>query len=122
VYHTRSDGLSRAADELQRTVPEKLRDQDVILRNTENCKERLLNFRKCYQEAANALLAIGKSTKTHWRYDIVALRMIRALIQRDLPNGSPEVEYLLSKATNDHPSLRYVRVFHDYSSSLLTTI
>jgi proteasome activator subunit 4 len=113
--------LSRAAEDLQRTVPEKLRDQDVILRNTANCKERVLNFRKSYQEAANALLAIGMSTKTHWRYDIVALRMVRALIQRDFPNGSPEVEYLLSKATSDHPSLRYVRSFH-HSSCPLTTI
>jgi len=114
--------LSRAAEELQRTVPENLRDQDVILRNTANCKERELNFRKCYKEAANALLGIGTSTKTHWRYDIVALRMVRALIQRDLPNGSPEVEYLLSKTTNDHPSLRYVRLFHAHSSYPLTTI
>jgi proteasome activator subunit 4 len=107
VYHTHSDALIGAAEELRRVV--RLRDQDVVLRNTENCKNREVIFRKCYQEAADALLAIGTSPKTHWRYDIVALRIVRALVQRDLPNGGAQVEYLLSKTTNDHPSLRYVR-------------
>lgn len=38
--------------------------------------------------------------------------MMRALIQRDLENNGPQVEYLLSKAIADHPSLRYVGVWN----------
>lgn len=116
MYHTRSDALIRAAEELERIVPNSLRDRDVILRNTANCKDREVIFRKYYQEATAALLEIGTSTKTHWRYDIVALRIVRALIQRDLPNDGRQVEYLLSKTTDDHPSLRYVRQLRTHQS------
>jgi proteasome activator subunit 4 len=115
VYRTESKALACAAEELQRILPDTFRDQDVIIRNTANCRDREEKFRKCYREAAEILLEVGMSQKTHWRYDIAALRMARALIQRDSPTDGPRVEYLLSKATNDHPSLRYVRL----TSSLL---
>jgi len=110
VYSTQVDALVNAAQDLKRTVPESLLDQDVIARNTANCRNREEKFRKYHAEAREALLVIGTSKTTHWRYSIVALRMMRTLIQRDLQNSSPQVEYLLSMTTADHPSLRYVRV------------
>ena len=113
--------MIHAAGELQRVIPDTFRNQDVITRNTANCRDREENFRKCYREAVEALLVIGTSQKTHWRYDITALRMMRALVQRDLPNDSPQVEYLLSKVTNDHPSLRYVRLSLTHSCYVLNS-
>lgn len=89
-------------------LPQSLRDQDITTRNYANCRDREAIFQANHQKAREALLVIGTSKSTHWRYNIVALRMMRALIQRDLENNGPQVEYLLSKAIADHPSLRYV--------------
>ena len=110
VYRTQANALINAAQDLKRTVPESLSDQDIIARNTANCRNREEKFQKFHAEAREALLVIGTSKTTHWRYSIVALRMMRTLVQKDLQSSSPQVDYLLSMTTADHPSLRYVRV------------
>lgn len=107
VYKTQADALIGAARDLERTLPKSLHDQDIVTRNDASCRRREENFRKYHQEAREALLVIGMSKDTHWRYNIVALRMMRALVQRDLENNGKQAEYFLSKVIADHPSLRY---------------
>jgi proteasome activator subunit 4 len=108
VYDLEIEPLHRAAEELFKILPENIQDRDMIQRNSRVCKERLEATRNYLDEAHKALLAIGTSDKTHWRYSIVALRMLRALVRREVPNTSPQMEYFLSKTTDNHPSIRYV--------------
>jgi proteasome activator subunit 4 len=107
VYQTNSEPLRIAAEELYLTVPEKLRDRQVIQRNAKNCRNREEIVRNYYREAMDALVEIGNAKSTHWRYNIVALRLLRVLVRRDTENSGPQMEYLLSKAIDDHPSMRY---------------
>ncbi|KAG8823710.1 hypothetical protein FRC18_010687 [Serendipita sp. 400] len=107
IYRTHSQPLIDAAEEILNTVPEPLRDRDFIKRNFEHCRNRENTFLQSLQQASEALLAIGNSTSTHWRYHIVALRIIRTLIQKDVTNTTAEMKYLIPKVTDDHPSIRY---------------
>lgn len=55
------------------------------------------------------LLRIAEDPRTHWKYSITAIRLLRTLIRRDSPLHASHVEYLLSQTHADHPSMRYVR-------------
>lgn len=107
VYHTESDALVRAAEDLFLTVPERLRDRSVIARNMEMCRRREARALEYYNEAMNSLIEIGNAKSTHWRYNIAALRLFRALVRKDTENYGPQMEYLLSKTIDNHPTMRY---------------
>ncbi|PVF98837.1 hypothetical protein CPB86DRAFT_757643 [Serendipita vermifera] len=107
VYNLDCEPLHHAAQELFKILPEGLQDREVIRRNADICKARLEVTRNYLEETEKALLAIGTSDKTHWRYSIVALRMLRALVRREIPNSSSQMQYFLSKTTDNHPSIRY---------------
>ncbi|CCA68831.1 hypothetical protein PIIN_02692 [Serendipita indica DSM 11827] len=107
VFKTDSKALLEAAEELFATVPEALRDREVIQRNIENCRKREKKFQEHLNESMTALLSIGNSSSTHWRYSIVALRMIRVLVRKDVTNNDAQLEYLVAKITDNHPSMRY---------------
>ena len=51
------------------------------------------------------VLEIANDSRTHWRYAIVAVRCLRALIRRDAPLKSAHVEYLLGKTHDSNASM-----------------
>ncbi|KAG9011119.1 hypothetical protein FRB94_009262 [Tulasnella sp. JGI-2019a] len=57
--------------------------------------------------ATQLLLDIAASSETHWKYAIVAIRMLRTLVRRDVPAQAAQFVYFLSQVHADHPSLRY---------------
>ncbi|KAG8888929.1 hypothetical protein FRB98_006471 [Tulasnella sp. 332] len=59
------------------------------------------------KDTTQILLDIAESSATHWRYSIVAIRMLRTLVRRDLPAQKAQFVYFLSQVNADHPSLRY---------------
>lgn len=58
----------------------------------------------------SAVLDIANSSNTHWRYAIVALRVLRTYIRRDEPISALEVQYFLDKTHDAHPSLVWIMI------------
>ncbi|KAG8998807.1 hypothetical protein FRB90_012229 [Tulasnella sp. 427] len=68
--------------------------------------------RQAMQESAmvkvrDLLLQIVEDSRTHWKYSISAIRLLRTLVRRDTPLNAPHVEFLLKRTHADHPSIRY---------------
>lgn len=48
---------------------------------------------------------IALSPNTHWRYSIIALRILRTLIRRDQPVAPDVMKYFLDATHDKHPSM-----------------
>jgi hypothetical protein len=48
---------------------------------------------------------IAQDQRTHWRYAIVAIKVLRTLIQRDVPMTAPLMRLLLEKTHDNHSSV-----------------
>jgi hypothetical protein len=48
---------------------------------------------------------IASNKRTHWRYAIVAIRVLRTLIMRDVPMTAPLIRLLLEMTHNDNSSV-----------------
>lgn len=51
------------------------------------------------------LLDIASSSKTHWRYSIVAVRCLRTLVRKDESISAPHFKFFVEKICDDHPSI-----------------
>ena len=51
------------------------------------------------------LLEIAGSSKTHWRYNIVAVRCLRTLVRKDESISAPHFKFFVEKTCDDHPSI-----------------
>ena len=51
------------------------------------------------------LLDIAGSGKTHWRYNIVAVRCLRTLIRKDESISDQHFKFFVEKTCDDHPSI-----------------
>ena len=51
------------------------------------------------------LLDIAESSKTHWRYNIVAVRCLRTLIRKDEAITARHFKFFVEKTCDDHPSI-----------------
>ena len=48
---------------------------------------------------------ISGDQRTHWRYAIVAIKILRTLIQRDVPTSARLIRLLLEKTHDNHSSV-----------------
>lgn len=51
------------------------------------------------------LLDIASSSKTHWRYNIIAVRCLRALVRKDESISPAHFKFFVEKTCDDHPSI-----------------
>ncbi|KAL5535214.1 BLM3_1 [Sanghuangporus sanghuang] len=107
--HFSVDGsrMEHAAERLQRIVAAKFRDKNLVRRCTEQRVLRTNFFSDSVKLAADTVLGIAKSSSTHWRYAVIALRILRTLIRREEPLTGEQMKYFLDMAHDPHPSLRY---------------
>lgn len=52
-----------------------------------------------------AVIDVGNSLRTHWRYAIVAVRCLRTLIRRDVPLTPSQIRFFMEKSHDNHPSI-----------------
>ncbi|KAJ7630634.1 hypothetical protein FB45DRAFT_1027837 [Roridomyces roridus] len=82
-------------------------DQQLIQKCTDNRKLRVQLMDKSSEELMSIVLAVGNSSKTHWKYEIAAIRCLRAVIRRDAPLEADKIRYFLEKTRDSNPSMRY---------------
>ena len=56
------------------------------------------------------VLEIGHADKTHWRYLIVAMRVLRTLVRRDVPLTKAQIAFFLEKCHDEHPTVVSTRM------------
>jgi proteasome activator subunit 4 len=56
-------------------------------------------------EQTQAVLETANDTTTHWRYAIVAVRVLRTLLRRDTPISSSHLRLFLEKVCDSNPTM-----------------
>ncbi|KAF8213398.1 hypothetical protein K438DRAFT_1902498 [Mycena galopus ATCC 62051] len=82
-------------------------DRSLIQKCADNRKLRTRLMNESSDELMSIVLAIGNSSKTHWKYEITAIRCLRTIIRRDAPLTSDQIRYFMEKTHNSNPSMRY---------------
>ncbi|KAJ7666434.1 hypothetical protein B0H17DRAFT_1162542 [Mycena rosella] len=82
-------------------------EQRLIRKCTDNRINRIRLMNEASDELTSRVLAIGKNPKTHWKYEIAAVRCLRALIRRDAPLSPEQIRYFMEKTRDSNPSIRY---------------
>ena len=100
-----SASLERAVDQLDAfAVAEP--GSDLVARVTAKAQGRVRQKDEAYAALVPQVLAIAQSPSTHWRYSIVALRFVRALIRRDQPLPLDVVRFMAEQLVSDLPTAR----------------
>ncbi|KAH8120571.1 ARM repeat-containing protein [Phellopilus nigrolimitatus] len=107
VYSVDSTNMDRAAKNLETLLAQDSCDDKLALRCTQKRVLRTSIYNKTVKLTGDTVLAIAKSSSTHWRYAIIALRILRTLIRRDEPINAEQTKYFLEMAHDSHPSIRY---------------
>ncbi|KAJ7042558.1 hypothetical protein C8F04DRAFT_1076309 [Mycena alexandri] len=94
-------------DEILATSKFGAHDQKLIRKCADNRAMRTLRMNESSNELTSIVLAIGNSAKTHWKYEIAAIRCLRAVIRRDAPLTAEQIRYFMDKTHDSNPSMRY---------------
>ncbi|KAI5124439.1 hypothetical protein M0805_008323 [Coniferiporia weirii] len=107
VFSVDSSKMEHAAENLEKLLLPDFRDDGLA----ERCMQQRVLRTKIYNEAVkqtvDTVLSIAKNPNTHWRYAIIALRILRTLIRRDQPLTAEQMKYFLDMTHDSHPSIRY---------------
>ncbi|KAJ4489583.1 hypothetical protein C8J55DRAFT_557490 [Lentinula edodes] len=107
VFDVSTPALHKVLTEFKACLGVKPEDELI----TDKCRSNRVNRIQRQDEAADrthkAVLAIAKSSKTHWRYAIVAMRCLRTLVRRDKPLTSAQMTYFLDSVHDSQPTIRY---------------
>ncbi len=50
-------------------------------------------------------MKIATSSRTHWRYEIAAIRCLRTLLRRDMPLTPEQIRFFVERTHHSHPSV-----------------
>ncbi|TIA90807.1 hypothetical protein E3P99_01381 [Wallemia hederae] len=53
-----------------------------------------------------SILEFAESSTTHWRYQLIAQRVLKNLVRRDKPTPERVTRYFLAQTISDHPKIR----------------
>ncbi|CDO70270.1 hypothetical protein BN946_scf184942.g70 [Trametes cinnabarina] len=116
VYDVENGELTAAAHTLQLLVHPKAEHKSVVQRCRTQRVERLSMMDQAIADTTDSLLEIANNSRTHWRYAIVAVRLLRTLVRRDVPLKADHVRYLFEKTHDSNASM------HQYSQRAVMKI
>ncbi|GJJ09449.1 hypothetical protein Clacol_003672 [Clathrus columnatus] len=98
IYDLYSASISRAVTALETALPKHLVDDDLVEKGRLNTKQRIKLEKACIQQLTMTLTDIAGDPRTHWKYSIVALRLLRTLVRRDSPIYGPQLCFTFCQA------------------------
>ncbi|KAI0961190.1 hypothetical protein AcV7_000358 [Taiwanofungus camphoratus] len=107
VYEIENPGVQQALATLKACLGPDQKSGLLVARCQAQRIERLKLANKAIALLIDSILEIAQSSKTHWRYAIVAIRCLRSLIRRDAPMIPAHIRYLLERTHDSHSSVRY---------------
>ncbi|KAF9270499.1 ARM repeat-containing protein [Marasmius fiardii PR-910] len=107
VHNISAPSIDKILEEFKCVLGATAQDITLINKCSHNTIRRVYSMNEAADETGSAVMAIGESSETHWRYAIVALRCLRTLIRRDKPLTPSQMSYFLSGIHDSHPTIRY---------------
>ncbi|KAH7923993.1 hypothetical protein BV22DRAFT_1196262 [Leucogyrophana mollusca] len=107
VYEVENDGIAQALDALKVCIHSGKDYNDVMLRARAKRIERIQLMNKAIEATTAAVLGVANDEKTHWRYAIVAVRVLRTLLRRDMPTSAAHIRLFMDKSHDSNPNMRY---------------
>jgi proteasome activator subunit 4 len=109
IYDIKNTALDEALLALKSCLSFNKSEDCITLRAREKRIERVRLMNEEYNRTTQAVLEIANDATTHWRYAIVAVRVLRTLLRRDTPTSPSHLRLFLEKVCDSNPTMRYVR-------------
>ncbi|KAG1755021.1 uncharacterized protein EDB91DRAFT_1096855 [Suillus paluster] len=107
IYDIENTALNEALLALKRCLSFNKTEDSITLRAREKRIERVRLMNEEYGRTTRAVLEVANDTTTHWRYAIVAVRILRTLLRRDAPTSPAHLRIFLEQACDSNPTMRY---------------
>ncbi|KAF9036519.1 hypothetical protein BDZ89DRAFT_1100671 [Hymenopellis radicata] len=104
-YAVSSPGLLCAVERLKEILPPDATNDYITQKCLAARVERMQKLNEAADQATIEIMKIATSPKTHWRYEIVAIRCLRTLLRRDVPLTSVQIRFFLERTHHTHPSV-----------------
>ncbi|TIB08744.1 hypothetical protein E3P89_02948 [Wallemia ichthyophaga] len=85
---------------------ESVDSQELIAEVANAAAGRVEHREELYEELMPQVLEFAESSNTHWRYQLIAQRVLKNLIRRDKPMSERLTRYFLANTISDHPKIR----------------
>ncbi|GAA5836406.1 hypothetical protein JCM11251_007072, partial [Rhodosporidiobolus azoricus] len=100
-----SETLNKSADAMEEVITI-VEDDELVQRVSDKVRQRVDQKNAAYDELVPELLALAQDEKTHWRYKLIATRLLRALIRRDQPMRPALTSYMARQLISELPNQR----------------
>ncbi|KAH8835425.1 hypothetical protein DL96DRAFT_1702409 [Flagelloscypha sp. PMI_526] len=102
--------LEQSISELQALLPAASSNTEKMIaaKCTQKTLFRVALSNDFLQQMTEDTLQVALSSKTHWKYLIVATRLLRTLVRLDTPTSAPHTRYFLENMHSHHATIRYV--------------
>ncbi|KAL1720654.1 hypothetical protein EV715DRAFT_249853, partial [Schizophyllum commune] len=105
VYDVPTPEVDEAVKDIKAILDNMPKDAALTIRCKENRMRRVDLQERSAERITNMVLEIGHADKTHWRYLIVAMRVLRTLVRRDVPLTKAQIAFFLEKCHDEHPTV-----------------
>lgn len=107
IYDVKNTALDESLLALKSCLSFNKSEDSITIRAREKRIERVCLMNEEYNRTTRAVLEIANDTATHWRYAIVAVRVLRTLLRRDTPTSASHLNLFLEKVCDSDPTMRY---------------
>lgn len=107
VYQVDNPALDKAVHKLKSLLTIDPSEDMLVSKTRNNRIERTRLENEAIQKTIDAVLKVANDPKTHWRYAMMAVRILRSLFRRDRPIGSDHLQLFLEKLCDSDPNIRY---------------
>ncbi|THV06091.1 hypothetical protein K435DRAFT_44420 [Dendrothele bispora CBS 962.96] len=106
-YRISTPKLDEALAQFKTSLGFGAEDVAVIDKCRENVTERVRLQEEASDHTVATIMEIATSSKIHWRYLILAVRLLRTLIRKDKPISPEMLSFFLDSTHDSNPSVRY---------------
>ncbi|KAH9947692.1 hypothetical protein B0H21DRAFT_737636 [Amylocystis lapponica] len=107
VYDIDNPGLESASTDLRSCLAPDRHSNAIVSRCRARRIRRIELMNRASENTTQAILEIAQSSKTHWRYSIIAVKCLRTLVRRDAPTSPEHIQYILSRTHDSNSDMRY---------------
>ncbi|KAH7104159.1 hypothetical protein BKA62DRAFT_635182 [Auriculariales sp. MPI-PUGE-AT-0066] len=107
MYSIPQHRIEQALQELEQLLPASAKNQKLVQKAIAHRINRVEEADAATLEMTRLITKVATSPDTHWRYEIVALRLLRSLLRRDRPSEAEHIKYIVESVVNNHPTMRY---------------
>ncbi|KAK0473258.1 hypothetical protein IW261DRAFT_1553160 [Armillaria novae-zelandiae] len=105
VYDVSCPPLDRAIKGIKSMLPYDAKEVDITNRCRQARIKRVQLMNEAAEHTTSEVMKIATSPRTHWRYEIGAIRCLRTLLRRDMPLTPEQIRFFVERTYHSHPSV-----------------